>query len=100
MNSKERFFEIIRKQHSSEKASSLVKNTSTIVLKVSKNTNKKEIFLAVEKIFEVKVKNVNTLIVKDKIKNNKKQKNRQENWKKAYITLQKGQNLDFINISE
>ncbi|MXP51279.1 50S ribosomal protein L23 [Pantoea sp. SoEX] len=95
---KESFFRIIRKPHSSEKASSLVNKNNTIVLKVAKNANKKDIFLAIEKIFEVKIKRINTLIVKGKIK--KKNKNHGENWKKAYITLQKGQNVNFINGSE
>ncbi|PPI87863.1 50S ribosomal protein L23 [Candidatus Pantoea edessiphila] len=100
---KERFFKVIRKPHSSEKASSLVKKKNTIVLKVAKDANKKEIISAVENIFEVKIKSINTLIVKGKIsniKNKKKHAVRHEDWKKAYITLREGQNLDFINGSE
>ncbi|PPI86490.1 50S ribosomal protein L23 [Candidatus Pantoea edessiphila] len=101
---KERFFKIIRRPHSSEKTSFLVEKTNTIVLKVAKDANKKEIFSAIENIFEVKVKNVNTLIVKGKINKIKNQrthkKNQRENWKKAYVTLKKGQHLEFIGGSE
>ncbi|MBK4775780.1 50S ribosomal protein L23 [Candidatus Pantoea edessiphila] len=100
MISKEKIFRLIRKLHSSEKTSYLVGKTNTIVLKVAKNANKREIFSAVEKIFEVKVKNINTLIVKGKIKKRQKHKSYRENWKKAYITLKEGQNLDFVSGSE
>ncbi|MDE5285237.1 MAG: 50S ribosomal protein L23, partial [Buchnera aphidicola] len=55
-----------------------------------------EIKYAVQKIFEIKIDRVTTVNVKGK---KKRQSNRifyRNNWKKAYIKVQKGQNLDFI----
>lgn len=99
-NREERIFTNIVGPHVSEKSSFLIKKNNTIVLKVRKNANKIEIAESIEKIFSVKVKSVNTIILKGKKKRNKKNIFFKKNWKKAYITLQKGQNLDLFENKE
>ncbi|MXP67882.1 50S ribosomal protein L23 [Pantoea sp. Aalb] len=100
MNKEERLLKILCAPHVSEKSSSTMEKNNSIVFKVLKNATKKEILAAVKKLFEVEVKEVNTLIVKGKIKRHKRYFTRSSDWKKAYVTLKKGQHLDFINSAE
>ncbi|WMY94991.1 MAG: 50S ribosomal protein L23 [Arsenophonus sp.] len=92
--------------HISEKASTVIKRNNTIVLKVAKDATKSKIKYAINKIFEVEVKNVNTLLVKGKsVKgkmqaNTQKKRGRRNSWKKAYVTLKKGQKIDFIGTAQ
>ncbi|BAH83113.1 50S ribosomal protein L23 [Candidatus Ishikawella capsulata] len=96
----ERFLKILRVPHISEKVSILTEKTNTLALKVRKDATKIEIFNAVEALFKVKVLHVNTFIVKGKIKHYKKRIGRCSNWKKAYITLKKGEVLNFVGTCE
>ncbi len=62
--------------------------------RVAKNSNKLEIADAVEKIFKVKVKKVNTLNVKGKTRRvGKYPEGRTSDWKKAIVTLAPGQSI-------
>ncbi|QJC29129.1 50S ribosomal protein L23 [Enterobacteriaceae endosymbiont of Plateumaris rustica] len=89
------FFKILQSPHISEKSSLAIEKTNTFTIKVLKKATKKDIKIAIQKIFNVKIKNINTLIVKGKTKKNKKHIYHRSNWKKAYISLEKGQNIDF-----
>lgn len=64
----ERLLKVLRAPHVSEKASTAMEKTNTIVLKVAKDATKAEIKAAVQKLFEVEVEVVNTLVVKGKVK--------------------------------
>jgi large subunit ribosomal protein L23 len=90
----------VRAPHVSEKASAAMEKTNTIVLKVAKDATKAEIKAAVQKLFEVEVEVVNTLVVKGKIKRSGQRIGRLNDWKKAYVTLKEGQNLDFVGGAE
>ncbi|CUX96192.1 50S ribosomal protein L23 [Candidatus Gullanella endobia] len=96
----ERLLKILHKSHTSEKASTAIEKYNTIVLKVTKNATKSEIKTAVYKLFEVEVNNICTLIVKGKTKCHRQHIGRRSDWKKAYITLKEGQNLDFMRGTE
>lgn len=85
----ERLLKVLRAPHVSEKASSAMEKTNTIVLKVANDATKAEIVAAVEKLFEVEVKDVNTLVVKGKVKRQGQRIGRRSDWKKAYVTLKK-----------
>jgi large subunit ribosomal protein L23 len=61
-------------------------------------TNKQEIKAAVEKIFKVKVEKVRTANFHGKIRRRGRFTGRKPDWKKAYVTLQKGQKM--IEFSE
>ncbi|MGS3540534.1 50S ribosomal protein L23 [Klebsiella pneumoniae] len=97
----ERLLKVLRAPHVSEKASTAMEKTNTIVLKVAKDATKAEIEkLAVQKLFEVEVEVVNTLVVKGKVKRHGQRIGRRSDWKKAYVTLKEGQNLDFVGGAE
>ncbi|WP_240184527.1 uL23 family ribosomal protein, partial [Staphylococcus aureus] len=65
-----------------------------------KDATKAEIKAAVQKLFEVEVEVVNTLVVKGKVKRHGQRIGRRSDWKKAYGTLKEGQNLDFVGGAE
>ncbi|QJC31297.1 50S ribosomal protein L23 [Enterobacteriaceae endosymbiont of Macroplea mutica] len=93
------YFTILQAPHISEKTSLNTKKNNIVIIKILKKASKKDIQISIEKIFNVKVKNINTLIIKGKFKKNKKNNYFYPTWKKAYITLQKNYNIDFnINI--
>lgn len=96
----ERLLKVLRAPHVSEKASTSMEKNNTLVLKVTKDATKKEIKAAVEQLFEVKVDDVNTLIVKGKVKRRGQQIGRRSDWKKAYVTLAEGQSLDLAGVAE
>ncbi|MGP1931659.1 MAG: 50S ribosomal protein L23 [Arsenophonus sp.] len=92
----EYLLKILRAPHVSEKASTTMEKNNTIVLKVAKYSTKSEIKDAVQKLFEVKVSSINTLIVKGKIKRHGKKIGCRKDWKKSYVVLKKGQKIDLI----
>ncbi|MDR6355918.1 ribosomal protein L23 [Pseudomonas psychrotolerans] len=61
---------------------------------------KLEIKKAVEQLFEVKVRSVSTLNVQGKTKRTARGLGKRNDWKKAYIALQPGQDLDFSSSAE
>ena len=65
-----------------------------VVFKVSRNATKPQIKEAVEKLFDVKVKRVNTLIRKGKIKAFKGRLGEQQSTKRAVVTLEEGHRID------
>ncbi|EPE37215.1 50S ribosomal protein L23 [Candidatus Photodesmus katoptron] len=93
MITEERILNVIRFPHISEKATIAGEKFGTIVFKVAKDSTKKEIKLAVEELFKVKVRCVNTLIIKGK----RKRQGRRIDVKKAYVLLEKGQDIDFTS---
>ena len=65
-----------------------------VVFKVDKNANKKSIKKSIEKIFKVNVVKINTINMKRKAKLVKNKKSFKPGYKKAIITLKKGQSID------
>jgi large subunit ribosomal protein L23 len=65
-----------------------------VVFKVARNATKPQIKEAVEKLFDVKVKSVNTLIRKGKIKAFKGRIGEQQTTKRAVVTLEEGHRID------
>ncbi len=63
---------------------------------VQKDSNKEEIKFAIEKIFDVKVKKINTLITKGKTKTFKGKKGKRKDTKKAIVKLVDGQTIDLM----
>ena len=76
-----------------EKSSSL-SDFNKVVFKVHKGANKKSIIKSVEKIFKVNVVKINTINIKGKTKLIKNKKSFKPGYKKAIITLKKGQSID------
>lgn len=95
MNS-ERLTKVILGPVVAEKASRVAENNNQVVLKVLPNANKAEIKAAVESLFEVKVASVTTANVKGKIKRTGRFTGKRNDWKKAYVTLVDGADLNFL----
>jgi large subunit ribosomal protein L23 len=74
--------------------SSLGSEYNQVTFQVSNDSSKKDIKEAIENIFKVKVKKVNTLIVKGKRKAFRGTLGRRSDYKKAFITLESGQTID------
>ena len=88
---------ILIEPHVSEKTTLLNQNSGQITFKVRSDSNKKQIKRAVEEMFKVKVSSVKTVSVKGKKKRMGMRSGKTNDWKKAYIKLEEGQNLDFMN---
>lgn len=91
----ERIMSILLAPHVSEKAS-VAAERGEYVFKVAIDATKREIKKAVELLFEVKVENVTTVVAKGKTKRTGAISGRRSNWKKAYVSLQEGQDIDFV----
>ena len=91
--SKERFYNIIRGPAITEKAT-LVSEKNQIVFNVASRATKPQIKAAVEGLFGVKVKAVNTLIRKGKSRRFRGIPTILSDVKRAYVTLEEGQRLD------
>ena len=91
----ERIMSILLAPHVSEKAS-FAADRGEFVFKVAIDATKLEIKRAVELLFEVKVDAVTTSVVKGKTKRTGQISGRRSNWKKAYVTLEEGQDIDFV----
>jgi len=76
-----------------EKSTSL-SEFNKVVFKVGKNANKESIKKSIEKIFKVKVVKVNTVNIREKVKMVRNKKAYKSGYKKAIITLKKGQSID------
>ena len=91
----ERLLMVLREPHTSEKATVLAEKLKQFTFKVLTTATKLEIKLAVEHLFNVKVKNVSVLNVKGKKKRFKQMSGKRNDWKKAFVTLQEGNDIDF-----
>lgn len=91
----ERLYKILLSPVVSEKAVGSADVAGQVVFKVVKDAKKDEIKAAVEKLFDVKVEGVRTLNVKGKAKRTRFGVGKRSDWKKAYVRLADGQDIDF-----
>ena len=94
--SRERYYDIILSPVITEK-STYAAEQDKVVFNVRKDATKPEIKAAVEALFGVKVKKVNTLLRKGKVKRFRGTVGRQSDVKKAIVTLEEGQNIDLAS---
>ena len=87
------YLDTITSPNITEKSTSL-SEFNKIVFKVEKGANKKVIKRTIEKIFKVNVIKINTINIKGKIKLVRNKKAFKSGYKKAIITLKKGQSID------
>ena len=80
----------------SEKSTRVADQSRQMVFKVRPDASKPEIRKAVEKMFGVTVSAVQVLNVKGKVKRFSKTVGRRSDWKKAYVTLAEGSDIDFM----
>ena len=93
MSVKPELYDMIRKPIITEKAT-MASEHGGVVFEVSMDATKPEIKEAVETLFNVKVKAVNTTITKGKVKKFKGRPGRRRDVKKAYVTLVEGNTID------
>ena len=93
MSAKPQHYDVIRKPIITEKASMASEN-GAVVFEVAMGANKPQIKEAVEALFGVKVKAVNTVITKGKVKRFRGTVGTRNDVKKAYVTLVEGNTID------
>ncbi len=95
----ERVFQILMGPHVSEKAAIVADANNQYVFRVALDATKEEIKHSVEQLFKVTVDDVKTLRVKGKAKRNRFGWTTKPTWKKAYVRLAQGQEIDFATIN-
>jgi len=88
-----RHYDVILSPHITEK-STLLSENNAVVFKVADSATKPQIKEAIEALFDVKVKGVNTLVQKGKSKRWKGKPYKRSDVKKAVVTLAEGQSID------
>ncbi len=92
---KEKLFTVLLSPHVSEKATTASDKYRQFVFKVALDANKISIKQSVEMLFEVKVEHVRIVNMKPKKKRFGAMTGERKKWKKAYVTLQEGHDINF-----
>jgi large subunit ribosomal protein L23 len=93
---KERLYKIILGPHISEKNSLLGDENNQYAFKVVPDATKSEVKKSIEELFQVVVTDVAILNVKGKVKRTARGFSRKKSWKKAYVSVQQGQEIDYL----
>ena len=93
MNSKAESYDLIRSPIITEKSTNASEN-GAVVFEVAIGATKPEIKKAIEELFKVKVKGVNTTVLKGKSKRFRGKPGRRKDIKKAYVMLEDGNTID------
>lgn len=91
----ERLYQVLQRPHVTEKATRIADAHNQIVFHAVQDATKEEIRRAVEMIFKVNVLRVQTLQQKSKIKKRGAMVGRRAGWKKAIVTVKRGQEVNF-----
>ena len=94
--SQERLMKILLSPHVSEKTTRVADAHNQFVFKVVPDARKPEIKRAVELMFKVEVESVQVMNVKGKRKGFGRANGRRSDWKKAYVSLKPGHDIDFL----
>lgn len=94
--SQERLMKILLEPRVTEKSTLVGEKFNQFVFKVLKNATKPEIKQAVELMFEVEVESVKVNNVKGKRKMTRQTRGTRSDWKKAYVKLKPGFDIDFM----
>ena len=92
----ERLMSILVAPHVSEKSTRIADASNQIAFRVRTDARKPEIKRAVEKMFNVEVESVSVLNVKGKRKGFARNRGRRPDWRKAYVRLKPGHDIDFL----
>ena len=93
----ERLMSILVAPHVSEKSTRIADGSNQFTFRVRTDARKPEVRRAVEKMFNVEVKSVSVLNVKGKVKGIRgRNRGRRADWRKAYVRLKPGHDIDFI----
>ena len=92
----ERLMQVLLAPQISEKATFVAEKNDQVIFRVASDATKPEIKAAVELLFKVEVDSVQVLNVKGKVKRFKGATGRRKGWKKAYVSLKSGQEINFV----
>lgn len=94
----ERIYQVLLAPHISEKATNVAEAAGQIVFRVAPDASKSEVKAAVEALFKVQVEQVRVLTVKGKTRRARHGLGQRSDWKKAYVRLARGHDIDFTAI--
>ncbi|MCK4729547.1 MAG: 50S ribosomal protein L23 [Desulfobacterales bacterium] len=89
-------YEIVKRPLITEKSTIQKEANNQLTFEVDRKANRVEIRHAVEKIFSVRVVRVRTMQTKGKVKRVGRTLGKRRDWKKAIVTLAKGENIEFF----
>lgn len=92
----QRLFQVLLAPQISEKSTWVADKYEQVIFKVATDATKPEIKAAVELLFKVEVESVQVANVKGKVKRSGRFSGRRKDWKKAYVSLKPGQELNFV----
>jgi len=92
----ERLLKVLLAPHVSEKTARVADSGNQVAFKVVPDASKHEIKKAVELLFDVQVTSVQVANMKGKVKRFGANVGNRKNWKKAYVTLAEGQDINFL----
>jgi large subunit ribosomal protein L23 len=92
----EKLMRVLLGPHVSEKSTAVAEGSKQVVFKVRLDATKHDIRRAVESLFEVKVENVTVARMPSKAKRFGTKMGRRSAWKKAYVRLAPGHDIDFV----
>ena len=92
----ERLMNVVLGPHISEKSTTAGERENQIVFRVRRDATKPEIKAAVELLFEVEVKGVQVVNHPGKVKRFGRTTGKRAAWKKAYVSLAEGSDIDFL----
>jgi large subunit ribosomal protein L23 len=93
----ERLMQVLLAPQISEKATYVADKHEQVIFRVASDATKPEIKAAVELLFKVEVEGVQVANVKGKVKRFKGATGRRKGWKKAYVSLKPGQEINFVD---
>lgn len=89
-------YDVVKRPIISEKSTALAEVAGRYAFEVATQANKQEIKDAVQRLFNVKVREVRTMVMHGKVKRVGRFEQKRPNWKKAIVTLAEGQKIDFF----
>lgn len=94
--SQERLLQVLLAPQISEKATAVAEKHEQVIFRVASDATKPEIKAAVELLFKVQVDSVQVLNVKGKVKRFGRSIGQRKGWKKAFVCLKPGQEINFV----
>ena len=95
--SQERLMQVLLAPQISEKATYVAEKNEQVIFHVTSDATKPEVKAAVELMFKVQVESVQILNVKGKVKRFGGMTGQRKNWKKAFVCLKPGQEINFVD---
>ena len=93
----QRLMQVLLAPEVSEKATYVADKNEQVVFRVASDATKPEVKAAVELLFKVSVESVQIANVKGKQKKFGRYMGSRKNWKKAYVSLKAGQEINFVD---